>query len=434
MTLDKNIRDFLTIRKEFYNFWLWAMSEKVFRYYQGNYMPPTYNYVKNPANCEVLPPVEKTLWLTLSDIPDNIREQFKENIEIQEQVLSAIKKRNEEFHYRCWLIQLKTGKGKSHVIIDVVNYYQTPTLILVHNVKTLWEMREKFVQFSNITPAIYGWGKKEIGKITIMTKKSFANDSENIQQKFWLVIIDEAPVWFSKKLWNSLNKFFHKQEWVALYGLSWTPYKNDLEQKDLEKYFGLTIQVKNEYNIIPEFTFFDYYAKSRYEYETPAEMRGALADDRVRLEKQLEKIWEVSWNCTLILTDRKQEALEFQEYIWCWSFLMTGDTKQKDDEENIEHLKTLLKKWEKVAIIGTIQKCWTGMDLPFIDSIFLASAIKFKATVIQSIGRALRKYEGKEKVNVYIWNDLPILKKQRTEKIKIIKSEYGVTKINAQKV
>lgn len=66
------------------------------------------------------------------------------------------------------------------------------------------------------------------------------------------------------------------------------------------------------------------------------------------------------------------------------------------------------------------------MDVGFIDSVFLVSAIKFKATVIQSIGRALRKYQDKDKVEVYIWNDLPILRGQRTQKLKSIKEEYGI--------
>ena len=137
------------------------MSKKVFRFYNGKFSPPTLGYTMNPTACEKLPPVEKTLNFSLTELDEKTKEAFADNIIIQEKVLESIRNRNEKHHYRCGLIRLTTGKGKSHIILDVTNYYQTNTLILVHNVKTLSEMREKFVKFSNIKPAIYGGGKKE---------------------------------------------------------------------------------------------------------------------------------------------------------------------------------------------------------------------------------------------------------------------------------
>lgn len=425
-------KTFLTTKKQIYSFYLGWIQEKTFRFYRGSHVPPTLWYTMYLPNCEKLPPVEKTLGLQLKELSQEEKEKFKENIEVQEKVLQMIQNRNEKHHYRCWLIQLTTGKGKSHVIMDITNYYQTNTLILCHNVKMLWEMREKFVKFSNITPCVYGGGKKELGPVTIMTKKSFTMDFAKIDFSFWLCLIDEAPIWFSKKFWNALNEFFHKKKWIALYGLSGTPYKNELDQEDLEKYFWETIKIKgqenNGYNIIPNFTFLDFYSQKRYLYENPAEMRTALQDDNERHKKQIEEIQKLSHSCVLILTDRVEEALEIFDSLSVnkWGFLMTGKTKIKDDEKNIEHAKERLELWEKVFIVWTIQKCGTGLDIPFIDSVFLASAIKFKGTVIQSIGRALRKYKNKDKVEVYIWNDLPILRGQRTQKIKAIKEEYKI--------
>jgi len=48
-----------------------------------------------------LQPIEKTLNLQLKEIPENLKEQFKENIIIQEKVLEMVKKRNQEYNYRC---------------------------------------------------------------------------------------------------------------------------------------------------------------------------------------------------------------------------------------------------------------------------------------------------------------------------------------------
>jgi superfamily II DNA or RNA helicase len=93
-----------------------------------------------------------------------------------------------------------------------------------------------------------------------------------------------------------------------------------------------------------------------------------------------------------------------------------------------------LKQGKEVIIIGTIQKIWVWVDIPFIDTIFLASAIKFRANVIQAIWRGLRLYPSKTDVEVYVWNDLPILRGQRNEKEKTIKSEYEIENIIYKKL
>lgn len=438
MTIQKK-QKFLTIEKQVYSFAIWGMTKKVFRFYKNFLLPPTIDYTIDPRNCEPLEMPEKTLWMVKKEIPEEMKILFSENIKIQEKILEMVRKRNEEFHYRCWLIRLTTGKGKSHVVIDITNYYQVNTIILVHNVKTLWEMCKKIEEFTNIKPSVYWWWKKELWKITIMTKKSFVLDHRKIEQDFWLVLIDEAPIQFSKKFWEALNFFFHWKKWIALYWLSGTPYKNELDQEEIEKYFWLTIEVKwqknNWYNIVPHFKMLDYYHEwPRLEYESPAEMRTALAEDWVRLSRQVQEIENFmdKRNCLLVLTDRVSETENFEEGIiekWLpcdFLFCMTWKTKEKDDDANIKKAEEIIERWGQVIIIGTIQKVWVWVDIPFIDTILLASAIKFKATVVQAIGRWLRKHKTKQDVIVWVWNDLPILRGQRNEKTRAIETEYQI--------
>ena len=440
--MNTEIKDFLTIRKKVYNFWLDRTVEKVYRFYKGKITPPTIWYTFDPRNCKPLSPIQKTLWLKLNDIPEEVKVRFAENIVIQEQVMDMIKKRDKEFNYRCWLIRLTTWKWKSHVIMDIANYYQAPTLVLVHNIKTLKEMVAKFKEFTNITPAQYWWGKKEIWDITICTKRSFWTDFEHFVKNFELILIDEAPVQFSKKLWDAINTYSYWKEGIALYWLSWTPYKNDLNQADLERYFWLTIEIKwqanNWYNIIPQFMMFDYFSHKRYLFETPAEMRTALAEDMDRLLVQVEKVEDFmdTRNCLLILTDRVQEVENIEAKIRergvpaDFMFTMVWNTKKSEDELEEENMKTaneIISRWWQVIIIGTIQKLAIWVDIPYIDTVLLASAIKFKATVVQAIWRWLRKHKSKTDVLVWVWNDMPILKKQRSEKIKSIKQEYLIS-------
>lgn len=437
----KEKRDFYTIKKREFSFGSWKMVDRIFRFYAGACFPPTFDYIHPRGNKSTSAP-EKTLNLKQNEVPEEIKARFADNIIIQREVMRIIKKRNEQFNYRCGLIRLTTWKGKSHIILDVAEYYQTNTLVLVHNVKTLQEMAKKFEDFTNIKPWVYWWGKKEIKNITIMTKRSFVMDYEKINQSFWLVLIDEAPIGFSKKFWSALNIFFHWKPNIGLYGLSWTPQKNDLDTQDLEKYFGKLLEVKgqknNWYNIIPKFEMMDYYYEEHYEFEWPAELRTAISENEERLDLQ---IWEIhrylKWRkCLLVLTDRKYEVENFYNELETEDrkynlVVMTGDTKVEDDDRNIERIKN---SSQPTIILWTIQKIGVGVDIPIIDTIFLASAIKFRATVIQAIGRGLRKCEGKEDVIVWIWNDLPILKKQRAEKLATIEKEYLVDRKNINSV
>lgn len=477
----KERKNFLTIQKKSYNHTLGRNVDVTYRFFdkKTDILPPTIDYTF--WNWKALEPLKWNLWLKVNETTPENKEKFKEMILLQEETMRIIKKRNEQFNYRCWLLSLTTWSGKWHLIIDITEYYQVETLILVHNTKTLHELIKKFEDFTNIKPAQYGDGKKEIWPVTVMTKTSFwwifwtwvleqelrklyyKVRKNNITQDFYIkefekiskniekmklkqkhfksvsdfkcILIDEAPVQFSQKFWEGVNLFFDGIDWVALYGLSGTAYKIELTQTDLEKFFGKTIEVKqkenNGYNYKPKITMYDYMVdKWRYEYESPAEMRSVVSEDIQRLWEQLVQVKNLSRNrkCTLILTDRRSEADNFMKHnFWLWfCFLIHGDTKRKEDEENIKKARGLVKKGEKVCIIWTIQKVGVWVDIPFIDTIFLASAIKFWATVIQWVWRGLRLYEGKEDVKVWVWNDLPTYKGQRYEKLKVIKSEYGI--------
>ena len=59
-------------------------------------------------------------------------------------------------------------------------------------------------------------------------------------------------------------------------------------------------------------------------------------------------------------------------------FKMTGDTKADEDEQNKIHAEEMIQQGKKVIIVATIQKAGRGVDIPFIDGVFLAAAIKFE--------------------------------------------------------
>ncbi len=428
-------RAFFTIEKTIFDYFSQKMQNKKHRFYTKITLPPMYKHLLNPTNKEgdlyrdsFNYPDE--VWFKQKEISAEIRMRFIENIKLQNQIMDIIKKRVIEYNYWCGIIKVKTGMWKTHIVMDIIEYLQVPTLILVSNKKLMSEMIEKISTMSNISPEQYWDWKKNIGKITVMTKSSYLIVDKELMEDFGCVLVDELQTWFSPKFRDKFNTDFNHKD-IFFYWLSATPSTNDLNQKDLEKYYGKSIEISNDYDFIPEFTFFNYYSSSSYEFEHYAELKQCLIDDEERFKQQYKYIdLNTSDKCSLILCDRLEEIENwYEEFKTYDDFVIIKITWSTQVEDDNKQLKDALKQDKPIIIIGSIQKAATGFDYPIIDTVFIFSSIKFENTVIQSVGRALRKAPWKTWAKVYLWNDLPILNKQRLQKATAIKKEYGIGNI-----
>jgi len=265
-----------------------------------------------------------------------------------------------------------------------------------------------------------------------MTKTSFPMVSQEDISQFDIVIVDECHQGFTPKFRDHMNLSF-KDKQIYMYWLTATPFTWDLLQEDLEKYYGRVIDLKKDYDFIPEFFFYNYRSKEEYAFEHYADLRTVLAEDDDRLYSQMEVCNKhLSKKCSLILCDRILET-EYWRGVYQDNrnysvIIITWETKV---EEDAKQLAEALEIWKPIIIIGSIQKCSTGFDFPIIDTVFLFSAIKFEATVIQSVWRSLRKYPWKKGSKIHVWND-HILDKQRKEKVKAIEENYWVPRKDIQ--
>jgi len=394
---------------------------------------------KEILNLERLP--FTTNWSSISfkqnKVSNEIKERFAENIKLQEEIMRVVKKRNEQFNYKCGIIKAKTGIWKSHICMDIIEYLQTPTLILVSNLKLMQEMIDKIESMTNYKAMVsqYGGKYKDIGYLTVMTKKSFdlCKDEDELSD-FDCVIVDENHQGFTKKFRDKFNTVFHNKD-IYLYGLSATPYTAELNTSDLEKYYGKIIEVKKDYDFIPSFIFFNYFHIEDYEFEAYHELKQWLIDDPDRTKHQEERVVNnLSKKCSLILCDRLEDIDNWfcflSELKWHTVIKITWETKIEDDKKQ---LKDALKLSLPIIIIWSIQKTSTGFDYPIIDTIFLFSSIKFESTVIQSVWRWLRKSPWKTSCKVLVRND-KILDKQRVQKMKAIQDEYWVSNKTVEQV
>ena len=88
-------------------------------------------------------------------------------------------------------------------------------------------------------------------------------------------------------------------------------------------------------------------------------------------------------------------------------FLLYGDNTQTQNQE-IRRQMLDVPKDERMVVIATGQKIGEGFDCPRLDTLMLASPVKFDGRLIQYVGRLNRNYEGKRDVIVYDYVDAHI--------------------------
>lgn len=430
LELQEDLIKFYTLEKQEFNYYTQKVQNKKYKFYTkiklNYYFPPTWESIhkqklKNPQN-------NQTKWFVRNPISDEDKIKFADNILLQEEIMRIIKKRREEFNYTCWIIKLQTWKWKSLVCMDIIEYLQDTTLILVSNLKLMQEMIDKFTNMTNYIPEQYWWWKKEIWYITIMTKASFLTATKEELEDFDCILVDELQTWFSDLFIEKMNTTYKDNKNISLYWLSATPYTQNFTESDMEKYYWKIIEPKQQYDFIPSFTFFNYHHLGDYEFEMYHELKQSMIDNEDRREKQEDSILiNLSKRCSLILCDRLEEIKNWEKLFFEYShtyyyIVITWETKITDDKIKLEEA---LKQDKPIVIIWSIQKVATWFDYPIIDTVFIYSSIKFESTVIQAVGRCLRKATNKKWAKVYIWND-KILDKQRQQKQKAINDEYWI--------
>jgi superfamily II DNA or RNA helicase len=350
------------------------------------------------------------------------------------------------------IINMKTGRGKTHIIFWLIEKRKVPTLILCHNIKQAHETYEKLINYTNINAEsdlslITSKSKETVPKaITITTHTGFVrNFKELYKDKFKQIIYDECDYNLSFPARQEFDWCMSSSlimSWTALLRwLTWTPYRNWIWDEPLVKLIGQVIsmphQTNNWYNILPHIVQCQYYNKRSYEWNSRSELRQQMFEDDYRIHSQLMTIRNNLWKYNLILLEQINEVEQFH-----YSFDSINEVPTvklhwqltiRELREQQAKLAALREKRESFIIVWTIDMIGRWVDIPEIDTVFLFAPVKFEWTVVQAIGRALRSTPDKTEVKVYDRQDLPLLTKQAKAREKSYKIEYGPL-VNIKKI
>ncbi len=349
----------------------------------------------------------------------------------------------EEVYWKQYgILQSPAGSGKTQMGIALVAKLGKRALWLTHTIDLLRQSKERAEQYMD--KSLLGTiteGKVNIGKgITFATVQTMCNLDLTQYKHHWdVIIVDEchrvagtptAVSQFSKVL-NSLAAR-HK------YGLSATVHRSDGLIKATFALLGDVIYT------VPQEAVADKIMKvgicpiptgiglSRACLNTDGTLNytkliGYLAESEERNRLIVETITADRDKPSLILSDRlgHLETLmamlpaDMREDAVMVSGKMTTKKGKAEREQAIADMRSGAKKY----LFATYSLAREGLDIPRLERLYMASPIKDKAWVIQSIGRIARVFHGKSNPIAYDFvDDITFLHKMYKKRCTIYRS------------
>ncbi len=307
-----------------------------------------------------------------------------------------------------------TGSGKSLMIYSIVRYYAATAkkiLIIVPTTSLVEQMVNDFIDYGwdadTHMHKIYG-GKDKITekKIIISTWQSIYKFPKRYFDDFDCVIGDEAHLFKSKSLTGIMTKLHNAK---YRFGFTGTLNGTQTHKWVLEGLFGSCKQVTKTDDLIksgylsnlrikvllckhPPQYFSGY--QDEMEYLVSHRGRNNLIKNLVKdiegntlvlfnyIEKHGEPLYELINNS--IDSERK-------------IFFVHGGTDVQDREE----VRQITELEDNAVIIASYGTFSTGINIKRLHNIIFASPSKSRIRNLQSIGRVLRKGEGKEVATLY---------------------------------
>lgn len=341
------------------------------------------------------------------------------------------------------ILQSPAGSGKTEMAIALVKRWGKKTLFLTHTLDLLKQAKDRAIM-RGISQDLIGTiteGKVNIGSgITFATIQTMCRLDLTQYKDLWdVIIVDEchrcsgtptAMTQFFKVL-NSLSAR-HK------YGLSATVHRSDGMIKATYALLGTIVYtVPDEavgdrimkVGIAPVFTGVKLSNECLNTDGTLNYSRliSYLCEDFQRNHLISSRIVAESEHSSLILSDRLKhlETLiatlprTMREQAVMISGKMTSKKGKAEREQAIEDMRTGKKKY----LFATYSLAREGLDIPRLERLYLASPIKDKAWVIQSIGRIARVFPGKSKPVAYDFvDDIAFLHKMYKKRCTIYRS------------
>ena len=311
--------------------------------------------------------------------------------------------------YGRQLLLSPTASGKSLIIYLLARYYNKKTVIIVPTTSLVEQMAKDFKDYGYDKEIckIYSGQPVFDSDITITTWQSFSKAPKNVLESFDVVVGDEAHLFKAQTLKGILEKM--KNTAVRI-GTTGTLDGSEVHRLQLEGLFGPVKKVISSYQLMEEGTIaninidcvilrhtkqkkmtyqeeMDYLVSHQGRNQFITNLVGSLKGNTLVLFQYVEKHGEVLYK----MLDGRVEDLHY----------VFGGT----DTEDRENVREVVEQSNNSVILASYGTFSTGINIKRIDNIVFASPSKSRIRNLQSIGRGLRKAEGKNSMRLFDISD-----------------------------
>ena len=308
--------------------------------------------------------------------------------------------------YGRQLLLSPTASGKSLIIYLLARYYNKKTIIIVPTTSLVEQMAKDFKDYGYDKEIckIYGGQPVFDSDITISTWQSFSKAPKDVMESFEVVVGDEAHLFKA----NVLKGILEKMKKTAIrFGTTGTLDGSESHRLQLEGLFRPVKKVISTKELIEDGTI----AKldidcvilrhTKQKKMTYQEEMDYLVSNEARNEFICNLVYSLSGNTLVLFQYVEKHGVLLHEKM----FKRLGENLHYvyggTDTEDREAVREIVEKAENDTILASYGTFSTGVNIKRIDNIVFASPSKSRIRNLQSIGRGLRKVDGKDKMRLF---------------------------------
>ncbi len=311
--------------------------------------------------------------------------------------------------YGRQLLLSPTASGKSLIIYLLARWYNKKTIIIVPTTSLVEQMAKDFQEYGYDKEIckIYSGQQVFDSDITITTWQSFSKAPKDVLESFEVVVGDEAHLFKAQTLKGILEKM--KKTAIRI-GTTGTLDGSEVHRLQLEGLFGPVKKVISSSELMEEGTIaninidcivlkhkkchtmsyqeeMDYLVSSDERNSFITNLVASLKGNTLVLFQYVEKHGEVLYP----MLDGRVDDLHY----------VYGGTDTADRES----VREIVEKSNSSVILASYGTFSTGVNIKRIDNIVFASPSKSRIRNLQSIGRGLRKTDGKDSMRLFDISD-----------------------------
>ena len=314
---------------------------------------------------------------------------------------------NTAIQYGRQLLLSPTASGKSLIIYLLTRYYNKKTIIIVPTTSLVEQMAKDFEEYGYEERICKIYSGQEVfdAPITITTWQSFSKAPKDVMQSFDVVFGDEAHLFKAQTLKGILEKM---KTTAIRFGTTGTLDGSEVHRLQLEGMFGPVKKVISSSELM--------------EQGTIAQINIDCVILRHTKMKKMTYQEEMDYLCsnekrnmfiTNLVKSLKGNTLVLFQYVEKHGEVLFDMMSNTDiggnlhyvyggtDTEDREDVREIVEKSKEDTILASYGTFSTGINIKKIDNVVFASPSKSRIRNLQSIGRGLRKTDGKDSMRLF---------------------------------